>query len=135
MLELRRMLFVDDDAGIRDVVAAMLDAVGLRVDTVETAEQALERVHAEKFDLVVLDWNLPGMSGIDLCKQIRRERDLAGVPVLFLTGNASSKDIVDAFASGADDYVTKPFRAPELGARIFGLLRRARLKLQPGLDS
>ncbi|MEO6418944.1 MAG: response regulator [Polyangiaceae bacterium] len=130
-----RVLLVDDDAGIREVVAAMLDAVGLRVEAVATAEQALERVHAEKFDLVVLDWNLPGMSGIDLCKQIRRERNLAGVPVLFLTGNASSKDIVDAFASGADDYVTKPFRAPELGARIFGLLRRARLKLQPELTS
>ena len=129
-----RVLLVDDDAGIREVVAAMLDAVGLRVEAVGTAEQALERVHAEKFDLIVLDWILPGMSGIDLCRMIRRERKLVSVPVLFLTGNASQKDIVDAFASGADDYVTKPFRAPELGARIFGLLRRARLK-QPELTS
>ncbi len=130
-----RVLLVDDDAGIRDVVAAMLDAVGLRVEAVGTAEQALDRVHAEKFDLVVLDWILPGMSGIELCRLIRHERNLLNVPVLFLTGNASQKDIVDAFASGADDYVTKPFRAPELGARIFGLLRRARQKQQPELTS
>jgi two-component system phosphate regulon response regulator PhoB len=130
-----RVLLVDDDAEIREVVSAMLDAVGLRVEAVETAERALERVHAQAFDLVILDWNLPGMSGIELCKVIRRDRDLVNVPVLFLTGNASQKDIVDAFASGADDYVTKPFRAPELGARIFGLLRRARAKQQPELSS
>ena len=121
-----RVLLVDDDADIRDVVGAMLEAVGLVIEPVMSAEEALERVREKHFDLLVLDWNLPGMTGIELCRQIRREANLNPLPVLFLTAHSSSKDIVDAFASGADDYVSKPFRAPELGARIFGLLRRAR---------
>ena len=122
-----RVLLVDDDEDIRDVVGAMLEAVGLIVEPVNSAEDALERVRDAHYDLLVLDWNLPGMTGLELCRHVRREPNLAGLPVLFLTAHSSSKDIVEAFASGADDYVAKPFRAPELGARIFGLLRRARL--------
>jgi two-component system phosphate regulon response regulator PhoB len=121
-----RVLLVDDDADIRDVVGAMLEAVGLVVEPVTSAEEALDRVREKHFDLLVLDWGLPGMTGLDLCRRIRGEEALGNIPVLFLTAHSSSKDIVDAFASGADDYVSKPFRAPELGARIFGLLRRAR---------
>jgi two-component system phosphate regulon response regulator PhoB len=122
-----RVLLVDDDADIRDVVGAMLEAVGLIVEPVTSAEDALERVRETHFDLLVLDWNLPGMTGLELCRQVRREPQFASMPVLFLTAHSSSKDIVEAFASGADDYVSKPFRAPELGARIFGLLRRSRV--------
>jgi len=122
-----RVLLVDDDGDIRDVVGAMLEAVGLTVEPVTNAEEALERVQEKHFDLLVLDWSLPGMNGLDLCRKIRSEPSLSSIPVLFLTAHSSSKDIVDAFASGADDYVSKPFRAPELGARIFGLLRRARI--------
>ncbi len=122
-----RVLLVDDDQDIREVVGAMLDAVGLTVEALASAEEALERVRATPFDLLVLDWNLPGMTGIELCRLIRRDRVLSRLPVLFLTAHASSRDVVEAFASGADDYVVKPFRAPELGARIFGLLRRARM--------
>jgi two-component system, OmpR family, phosphate regulon response regulator PhoB len=120
-----RILVVDDDADIRDVVSAMLEAVGLVVTTRESAEEALEAVQHEDFDLLVFDWHLPKMTGLDLCRLIRRELGIT-LPVLFLTANDSSQDMVDAFASGADDYVLKPFRAPELGARIFSLLRRAR---------
>jgi two-component system phosphate regulon response regulator PhoB len=122
-----RVLLVDDDADIRDVVGAMLEAVGLIVEPVMSAEEALERVRDTHFDLLVLDWNLPGMNGLELCRTVRKDAKFSGLPVLFLTAHSSSKDIVDAFASGADDYVAKPFRAPELGARIFGLLRRSRL--------
>jgi two-component system phosphate regulon response regulator PhoB len=122
-----RVLLVDDDQDIREVVGAMLDAVGLTVEASTSAEEALERVRATPFDLLVLDWNLPGMTGIELCRLIRRDASLSTLPVLFLTAHASSRDVVEAFASGADDYVVKPFRAPELGARIFGLLRRSRM--------
>nr|WP_153823653.1 response regulator [Polyangium spumosum] len=118
-----QILVVDDDPDIRDVVSAMLEAVGLVVTTRTSAEEALETVQRERFDLLVLDWNLPKMTGIELCRLIRRELNVS-LPVLFLTANASSQDMVEAFASGADDYVVKPFRAPELGARIFSLLRR-----------
>jgi two-component system phosphate regulon response regulator PhoB len=120
------VLVVDDDAATRDMVVAMLEAVGLIVGTAETAEDALARVGKEYYDLIVLDWNLPQMNGLDLCKEIRRRDDVSHLPILMLTGNAASKDVVLAFAAGADDYVTKPFRAPELGARIFSLLRRSR---------
>jgi len=121
--ESARVLVVDDDPDIRDVVSAMLEAVGLHVTTQTSAEEALETVQRESFDLLVFDWNLPKMTGVELCRLIRREYGIT-LPVLFLTANASSQDMVEAFASGADDYVVKPFRAPELGARIFALLRR-----------
>jgi two-component system phosphate regulon response regulator PhoB len=121
-----KVLVVDDDPDIRDVVAAMLEAVGLAVAAVDSAEAALERLTADTFDLLVLDWNLPKMTGLDLCRSLRKDAARAQLPVLFLTANASSQDMVEAFAGGADDYVVKPFRAPELGARIFSLLRRAR---------
>jgi len=124
-----RVLIVDDDPDIREVVAAMLEAVGLIVTAAGSAEEALDRVRGEGFDLLVLDWNLPKMTGLDLCRILRKEPDHASLPVLFLTANASSQDMVEAFACGGDDYVVKPFRAPELGARIFSLLRRARASL------
>lgn len=122
-----KIMIVDDDPDIRAVVAAMLEAVGLLAATVGSAEEALLRVRAEPCDLMILDWNLPRMTGIDLCRLLRKEPAFAAMPILFLTANASSRDMVDAFASGCDDYVVKPFRAPELGARIFSLLRRAKI--------
>jgi len=125
-IEPPRVLVVDDDPDIRDVVSVMLEAVGLAVVSVESAEDALERAVVAPFDLMVLDWNLPKMTGLELCRVVRKHPTLAELPVLFLTANASSQDMVEAFAGGADDYVVKPFRAPELGARIFSLLRRAR---------
>jgi two-component system, OmpR family, phosphate regulon response regulator PhoB len=121
-----RVMVVDDEADIRDMVAAMLEAVGLIVTTAGSAEEALTLLRGSAFDLVVLDWNMPRMSGIDLCRALRQKAAYAALPVLFLTANTSSSDMVEAFAAGADDYVVKPFRAPELGARIFSLLRRAR---------
>jgi two-component system phosphate regulon response regulator PhoB len=126
-----RVLLVDDDEDICDVVGAMLATVGLTVEAAPTAEDALERVRAQDYDLVVLDRNLPGMTGIELCRLIRQDPRCAVLPVLFLTAHATSRDVVEAFSCGADDYVAKPFRAPELGARIFGLLRRARMAPMP----
>jgi len=118
-----RILLVDDDVEVRDVVCAMLEAVGFEIVEAHTGEDGLTALERARVDLVVLDWTLPGMSGLDLCREIRAR--FQKLPVLFLTANATSRDVVDAFAGGADDYVVKPFRAPELGARIFGLLRRA----------
>ena len=122
-----RILLVDDERDIREVVGAMLDAVGLTVESATSSEEALVRLRAAAYDLLLLDWNLPGMTGLELCRLIRKDTKLATLPVLFLTAHAAPQDVVDAFASGADDYVVKPFRAPELGARVFGLLRRARM--------
>jgi two-component system phosphate regulon response regulator PhoB len=121
------VLVVDDDDTIRDMVAALLEAVGLVVTTAASAEDALQLFRETSFELVVLDWNMARMTGLELCRVLRQRPALTALPVLFLTANASSTDMVEAFAAGADDYVVKPFRAPELGARIFSLLRRGRL--------
>jgi two-component system phosphate regulon response regulator PhoB len=118
-----RILLVDDDTAVRDVVSAMLEAVGFVVVTSHSAEEGLALLEKSTFHLCVLDWTLPGMSGLELCRTIRGK--WARLPVLFLTAHTTTTDVVDAFAGGADDYLIKPFRAPELGARIFGLLRRA----------
>jgi two-component system phosphate regulon response regulator PhoB len=96
--------------------------VGFSVVVVRSAEDGLRELEQRAFDLVVLDWTLPGMSGLELCRAVRARWER--LPVLFLTAHAEGHDVVEAFAGGADDYVIKPFRAPELGARIFGLLRR-----------
>lgn len=124
-----RLLLVEDDPDMQVMIREMLDAIGLQVECVAEGEQALDRVVLGRFDLVVLDWNLPGMSGLELCREIRRHPRVGSTPVLFLTGKSGSRDLVDAFAAGADDFVAKPFRAPELGARLLALLRRAKIGL------
>jgi two-component system phosphate regulon response regulator PhoB len=121
------VLVVDDDAEMRDVVGAMLEAVGLEVEGVGSAEAAQSRMAERMFDMLVVDWALPGADGLELCRRVRREPTTATLPVLFLSARSSTSDVVEAFGAGADDFVSKPFRAPELGARIFALLRRARM--------
>jgi two-component system phosphate regulon response regulator PhoB len=121
-----RILLVDDDPTTREEVRAMLAEVGLRVETVTNADEAKERMDRIAFDAIVLDFHAPGMDPLDFVRGLRRDPRGAPLPVLFLSDRPSSRDVVEAFASGADDFLPKPFRAPELGARIFGLLRRAR---------
>ncbi len=87
-----RVLIVDDDPDIREVVSAMLEAVGLTVVAVESGEDALDCVVSEAFNLLVLDWNLPRMSGLELCRTLRKDPGLTALPVLFLTANASSQE-------------------------------------------
>jgi two-component system, OmpR family, phosphate regulon response regulator PhoB len=122
-----RVLLVDDDAGLREEIRLMLAETGLVVEVVETAEQAAARMMEITFDALVLDFHAQGIEPLDFVRGLRRDPLRAPLPVLILGGRLSSRDVVDAFASGADDFLLKPFRAPELAARIFGLLRRARL--------
>jgi two-component system phosphate regulon response regulator PhoB len=109
----------------------MLAEIGLVVEAVENAEQANARLAEATFDALVLDFHAQGVEPLDFVRSLRRDRDRdaqrAPLPVLVLSNRPSSRDVVDAFASGADDFLPRPFRAPELGARIFGLLRRAKL--------
>ena len=121
-----RVLLVDDDAGPREELRRMLAEIGLTVEVVETAEQAQARMLEVPFDALVLDFHAQGVEPLDFVRSLRRDPLRAPLPVLILSDRPSSRDVVDAFASGADDFLPKPFRAPELGARIFGLLRRAR---------
>ncbi len=123
------VLLVDDDEDTQAMIAEMLSAIDIHVELASDAEEALDRMVLEAFDLVILDWNLPGMSGLELCKELRRHPRFAPIPILFLTAKSGQRDLVDAFAAGADDFVAKPFRAPELGARLLALLRRAKIAL------
>jgi two-component system phosphate regulon response regulator PhoB len=122
-----RVLLVDDHAATRDEVRRMLVEIGLMVEVVETASQARERLDQSAFDALVVDFNAQGIEPLDFVRGLRKDPQRAPLPVLVLCNRPSSRDAVEAFASGADDFLPKPFRAPELGARIFGLLRRARL--------
>ena len=116
-----RILVVDDEPQIRRVMRITLIADGFEVDDARNGDEALEHVRSSRYDLVLLDMNLPGMSGIEICKAIR-----AGsiTPIIVLSVRSSEKDKVAALDSGADDYVTKPFSTPELLARIHTTLRR-----------
>jgi len=121
------VLIVDDDSDLQNVVCAMLRAAGFQAAAVSSAEEAFDSLREFRPDLMVLDWNLPGMSGVDFCRRLRKEPRMNRLPVLFLTAHSSTSDIVEAFAAGADDFVSKPFRAPELAARVLGLIRRAHM--------
>jgi two-component system KDP operon response regulator KdpE len=116
-----RILVVDDDPQIRRVMRVTLTGQGYEVDDAKSGDSALEKLRAARFDLVLLDMNLPGLSGLETCREIRGQSEIA---VIMLTVRDSEDDKVAALDAGADDYVTKPYNAPELLARIRAALRR-----------
>jgi len=116
-----RILVVDDDPQIRRVMRVTLTGQGYEVDDAKTGETALDKLREERFDLVLLDMNMPGMGGIETCRMIRSQSEIA---IIMLTVRDSEADKVEALDAGADDYVTKPYNAPELLARIRANLRR-----------
>jgi two-component system, OmpR family, KDP operon response regulator KdpE len=124
-----RILVVDDEPQIRRVIQTLLVSNGYQVWDARTGDEALELVHTEKFDLAILDINLPDKTGIDVCRQIRAGYNLG---IVMLTVRTGEMDKIAAFNAGADDYVTKPFDAPELLARVRANLRRHRPS--PGID-
>ncbi len=117
-----RILIVEDDTRIGANVQAVLRRESYAVDHVATAEEAAPRIFSEPYDLLIFDWRLPGMSGVDLCGKIRKEG--SSTPVLMLTSRSQIEDRVQGLDTGADDYLTKPFDMNELVARVRALLRR-----------
>lgn len=124
-----RILVVDDDPQIRRVMRVTLVAQGFEVRDVRSAEQTYEILEQEKFDLVLLDINLPGAGGLDVCRHVRTTSDAA---IIMLTVRDSEKDKIEALDAGADDFVTKPYSTPELLARIRAALRRVPLSAEAG---
>ena len=124
-----KILVIDDDQEAAEQLRVMLAEAGLIVELVATAIGAEERLRVQTFDALVLDLHAPGMDAREFVSKLRATPSAAAtdIPVLFLSSRPTSRDAVDAFASGADDFLPKPFRPTELAARIFGLLRRAQL--------
>src|SRR5437868_14704578 len=118
----RTILVVDDEPTLRETLAENLEIEGFRVVTAADGRQALDRFRQSQPDLVVLDLMLPELSGIEVCREIRRQ---SGVPILMLTARDSELDKVVGLELGADDYVTKPFGLRELLARVRALIRRS----------
>src|SRR4249919_1502068 len=118
----RTILVVDDEPTLRETLAEALEADGYRVVTAADGREGLIRFRAERPDLILLDLMLPEMSGIEVCRIIRRE---SGVPIVMLTAKDSELDKVVGLELGADDYVTKPFSLRELSARVRAMFRRS----------
>jgi len=120
----KKILLVEDEAAIREMTSMALDRAGFEVLEAEDAQQA-ERVLSDGLpDLILLDWMLPGTSGIELARRFRRDEYTREVPIIMLTARSEEDDRVRGLDSGADDYVTKPFSPRELIARIKAVIRR-----------
>ncbi len=124
-----RILVVDDDPQIRRIMRTALVSQGYEVMDARSGEEALTKLAEAKFDLVLLDMNMPGQGGLATCRQIRSDPDVA---IIMLTVRNTERDKIETLDAGADDYVTKPFSVPELLARIRSALRRVPLSPQAG---
>ena len=121
----KKILLVEDEAAIREMTAMALERAGFDVIEAEDAPQA-ERLLSDGLpDLILLDWMLPGSSGIELARRFRRDEYTREVPIIMLTARSEEDDRIRGLDSGADDYVTKPFSPRELIARIKAVIRRA----------
>jgi len=119
-----KILIVDDEAAIRQMICLALSQAGYRcLEAADTAE-AQTRIVAEPPDLILLDWMLPGVSGVEYARRLRREKLTQGLPIIMLTARTEEEDKVRGLDSGADDYIVKPFSTRELLARVKALLRR-----------
>lgn len=121
-----QVLIVDDDPGLRRLLVNELSSAGYSCAEAATGTQALELASGSPIDVVVLDWTLPDVSGVDVCRRLRA--DGIGTPVLMLTARDDVRERVEALDAGADDYLTKPFSLEELLARLRAQLRRGELQ-------
>ena len=121
-----RILVVEDEEALTTLLRYNLDAEGYDVETVARGDDADTRLKERVPDLVVLDWMLPGLSGIELCRRLRARSETRQLPIIMLTARGEESERVRGLATGADDYIVKPFSVPELIARVRALLRRAK---------
>ena len=124
-----KILVVDDDPQLRRVMKAALTRQGYIIGDARSGEAALEKLRGERYDLIILDRNMPGMGGIEACRSMREHSDMG---IIMLTVRKTEEEKIEALDAGADDYITKPFSMPELLARIRANLRRAPLATRQG---
>ncbi|MCF2870690.1 phosphate regulon transcriptional regulator PhoB [Octadecabacter sp. G9-8] len=120
------VLLVEDEPAQREVLAYNLDAEGYRVSQAEDGEQGLLLVQEDAPDVIVLDWMLPSVSGIEVCRQLKMRADTRAIPIIMLSARSEEVDKVRGLETGADDYVVKPYAVAELMARVRTQLRRVR---------
>lgn len=132
MLEAAHILAVEDEESIRDMLSFSLEREGHIVIAVSSVASAKDFMKTTKVDLALVDWMLPGGSGLELVRAIRANEDTRSMPVIMLTARTDEDDIAAGLDAGADDYVTKPFSPKELNSRIKALLRRSRDHLSTG---
>jgi DNA-binding response OmpR family regulator len=123
VIYMNNLLLVEDDYALADSLSYYLKSEGYNVFLTSNIKDAVNIIENDKIDLAILDINLPDGSGFDLCKKIRSNSD---IPIIFLTARDEESDVINGFDIGADDYVTKPFKARELSSRIKSLLRRVK---------
>ncbi|MEN9708197.1 MAG: phosphate regulon transcriptional regulatory protein PhoB [Pseudomonadota bacterium] len=119
-----RILVVEDDPSLSELLAYNLEAEGYVVERAERGEEAELKLLESPPDLLVLDWMLPGVSGIEICRRLRARDETKSLPVIMLTARSEEAERIRGLSVGADDYVVKPFSVPELLARVRALLRR-----------
>lgn len=120
----QRILVVDDEAPIRDMLNIALEAAGFQVMVAENAQQAHGSIIDDRPDLVLLDWMMPGTTGLELLRRLKRDELTENVPVIMLTAKAEEDSTISGLESGADDYIPKPFSPRELVSRVKAVLRR-----------
>lgn len=120
------VLVVEDEHALQQLLAYNLKAAGFEVVQAYDGEEALQLIDERLPDLVLLDWMLPEVSGVELCRRLRRRSDTSHLPIIMLTARTEEHDRLRGLETGADDYVTKPFSPAELAARIRAVLRRVR---------
>jgi two-component system phosphate regulon response regulator PhoB len=120
---------VEDEIPLITLLKYNLEKEGYKVKNAETGQEALQLIKSTLPDIVVLDWMLPDFSGIEVCKQIKRDKKLKTIPVLMLTAKSEAEDKIVGFENGVDDYLTKPFNNKELILRIKSLLKRSKPSL------
>jgi DNA-binding response OmpR family regulator len=130
-----KILIVDDEAVLLETLAYHLEQAGYQVVTAADGASALEAVHREKPDLIILDLMLPVIDGLEVCRQLRRDNSTSGILILMLTAKSEEIDKVVGLEVGADDYVTKPFSRHELLARVKALLRRLNKTAPPAEEN
>ncbi len=120
-----KVLVVEDEEPLALMLRYNLEADGYNVAVAQNGEEASIAIEEQAPDLIVLDWMLPGLSGLELCRRLRAGRDTRAIPILMLTARGEEADRIRGLTTGADDYVVKPFSVPEFMARVRALLRRA----------
>lgn len=120
------VLIVEDEDAIVTLLQYNLEKEGYRVRTTDNGNEAFMLIREDKPDIIILDWMLPGMSGVEICSKIREDKKNRDIPIIMLTAKGEELDRITGLETGADDYMTKPFSPAELSARIKAVLRRMR---------